>query len=420
MELILIFVQTLIHLMKQNSHDSDEILKRLFEPKPIKVKETLSELFLNRLESLEIPKTTALNLMGMSARSLDGIITGEQKMIDYTQLVKLSNFLGVQLDEVVNLYLEKVQEVHASDLNDVVSGELVKFINEKFDLAELRKVGLIKTLTDYTEINNSICNYFGLRSIFEYKEPNISIAFSAGKRAKSNCSLNNWIYLAEQKCIELRNPNIYNRENLIEYFPNIRWQSMDVENGLIKVIKQLFNIGITVVIVPSFPSVHVRGATFTINDKPCIALTDYVGFYPTLWFGLIHELYHVLFDWEDIKNSDPHISEELGLDSISPLEKAADDFAREYLFSKSKTIESSLFINNENLVRSYALNNNIDPSFVYVFNAYDAPKTDKYAWGRAKKHNPDIKKLKSKLQHDFENGTSFSDHIKKIRNTIYS
>jgi Zn-dependent peptidase ImmA (M78 family) len=311
-------------------------------------------------------------------------------------------------------------EISVGIYDKLSDSELVKFINEKFDLAELRKVGLIKTLTDYTEINNSICNYFGLRSIFEYKEPNISIAFSAGKRAKSNCSLNNWIYLAEQKCIELRNPNIYNRENLIEYFPSIRWQSMDVENGLVKVIKQLFNIGITVVIVPSFPSVHVRGATFTINDKPCIALTDYVGFYPTLWFGLIHELYHVLFDWEDIKNSDPHISEELGLDSISPLEKAADDFAREYLFSKSKTIESSSFINNDNLVRSYALNNNIDPSFVYVFNAYDAPKTDKYAWGRAKKHNPDIKKLKSKLQHDFENGTSFSDHIKKIRNTIYS
>ena len=84
--------------MGEKKSDSDDILKRLFESKPTKVKETLEDLFVNRLESLDIPKTTALNIMGMSVRTLDGILSGEQKMLDYTQLIKLANFLHMSND----------------------------------------------------------------------------------------------------------------------------------------------------------------------------------------------------------------------------------------------------------------------------------------------------------------------------------
>lgn len=402
--------------------DSDDILKRLFEPKPTKIKETLEDLFVHRLESLNIPKTTALNIMGMSVRTLDGILSGEQKMLDYTQLIKLSNFLGADLEYTAKLYLEKINEVHnvGKDINLI--NEMIEFVNDKFNLAELKKVGLIKSLTDYDDIIKSICNYFGLTNIFDYSEPDMNVAFSSGKRAKQNCSVKNWMFLAEQTCIELRNPNDYSREKLIDYFSQIRWQSMDVENGLVNVIKQLYQLGITVVFIPSFPSLHIRGATFVVNDKPCIALTDYVGYYPTLWFALVHELYHVLFDWDEILLSNYHISQEdqKSLYSQSQNEIEADNFAREYLFSKEKTSEASSFINNQDFIRQYAISNNVDPSFVYVFYAFDAPKTDKYAWGRAKKMNPDLEKLKSKLQHNFEANYSFGDHIKKMRNKVYN
>src|SRR5690606_19754745 len=131
----------------------------------------------------------------------------------------------------------------------------------------------------------------------------------------------------------------------------------------------LYQLGITVVFVPSFPSSHIRGATFCVNDKPCIALTDYVGFYPTLWFALVHELYHVLFDWEEILLNNYHISQEnkLNFDSESQSERDADNFARKYLFSKEKMQEVQSFINNPDLVRHFAISNNVDPSFVYVF-----------------------------------------------------
>lgn len=408
--------------MSDKKNDSDDILKRIFDPKPIKIRETLEELFFQRLENLDIPKTTALGIMGMSIRTLEGILTGEQKMLDYTQLIKLANFIGIELEQVATLYLEKVREVHNVGADITRTNEMVEFVNEKFDLAGLKKVGLIKSLTNYDEIIKSICNYFGLKSIFDYSEPDMNVAFSSGKRAKRNCSIKNWVYLAEQTCIELRNPNVYSRNKLIDYFPQIRWQSMDVENGLVNVIKQLYQLGITVVFIPSFPSLHIRGATFEVNDKPCIALTDYVGFYPTLWFALVHELYHVLFDWDEIQISNYHISQEgqKSLDSESQNEIEADNFAREYLFSKEKTKEAGAFINNQEFIKQYAISNNVDASFAYVFYAFDAPSSDKYAWGRAKKLNPNMEKLKSKLEHNFLDDFTFGDHIKKVRNKIYN
>ncbi len=410
--------------MSKNTHDSDDILKRLFEPQPVKVKESLLELFEQRLLSLEIRKTTALKIMGMGTRTLDGILSGEQKLLDYTQLIKLSNFLGIELDEVAKLYLEKLKETYPLSKNINQTSEIVDFLNEKFNLAELRKVGIIKSLTDYDEIINSVTKYFGLKDILDYREPQLNVVFSAGKKAKKNCSLENWMFLAEQMCIELRNPNDYNRDKLIDYFPLIRSYSMDVLNGLVNVIKHLYQLGITVVFVPSFPSLHIRGATFVVNDKPCIALTDYRGFYPTLWFGLIHELYHVLFDWDEIFSSNYHISLENQeqLDSTSQNELEADEFARKYLFSLEKTKEIGSLINNQEIVREFATVNHVDPSFIYVFYAYDAPKNNKRAWGRARKLNPtkQTEALKRKLQHNFKGNHSFDDHIKYLRNTIYN
>lgn len=407
--------------MEGGKHESDKLLRELFEPKQKKVQESLEELFLNRVASLDISKNKALKIMDMTVRSLDGILSGEQTRLDYIQFIKLANFLGVEIDIVAKLYLDKIKEVHKLEYS--YKNDIVDFINNNFDLAALRKVGLIESLTDYEHINTAICRYFGLKDIFDYSKPNIDVAFSSGKRATMGFSLDNWVWLSKQTCIELRSTYDYNRENLINYFPNIRWHSMNVSSGLVNVIKHLYRLGITVVFIPYLPSIHIRGATFCINNRPCIALTDYVGFYPTLWFALIHELFHVLFDWEEIILDDYHISLENkdNLYSISPQEEAADNFASEYLFSKEKVKKVSQLIRNHELVKEYATANHVHPSFPYLYYAYQARKTNKYAWGKARNQNPtaEMEILKKKLGNPMKSGVSFDEHIKKIRKIIY-
>lgn len=402
--------------------DPDKLLDQLFQPKPIKVEESLEELFEERIKGLNIKKTTALKMMGMTTRTLSGIVSGEQKMLDYTQLIKLANFIGIPLEKAALMYLNNVRKFHEEEIYQEKTGDLINFINDKFNLAELRKVGLINSLTDYPSIINSICKYFGLSKLEDYEEPDMNIAFSAGKRAKANCSIKNWVYLCEQTCIELRNPNEFDRNKLVEFFPQIRWYCTDVNNGLVTVIKHLFQIGITVVFYPAFPSMHIRGATFQVNQKPCIALTNYKGFYPTLWFALIHELYHVLFDWEEILVNDYHLSlerdEKISTTSNSEIE--ADDFAREYLFSKSKSNQIEPYISDHETVKAFALENHVDPSFVYTFSAHDNGKSNKRAWGRAFNKNPDISRLINKLQNQFNSNLPFNNHIKQLRTKIYN
>jgi Zn-dependent peptidase ImmA (M78 family) len=205
-----------------------------------------------------------------------------------------------------------------------------------------------------------------------------------------------WITAAKTVLAEINNPYIYNRQALIEYFPQIRWYSTNVERGLTEVIRSLFKLGITVIYQPALPTLQLRGATFAVDDKPCIVLTNYVDFYPTLWFALIHELYHILFDWDDIRVNLYHLTDD-GDDQLSvrQREDMADDFARQYLFSKEKSHEVKRFLNDRQFVENFANANHVHPSIIYVFAAWDTGSGDKRAWGRARQQSPSaIKALK--------------------------
>jgi Zn-dependent peptidase ImmA (M78 family) len=228
-----------------------------------------------------------------------------------------------------------------------------------------------------------------------------------------------WIKTALDTFKELNNTYEYNRNALIEFFPEIRWHSKSVDLGLTTIIQKLFKMGITVVFQSPLSSLHLRGATFSVNNKPCIAITDYRGFYPTIWFALVHELFHVLFDWEEIRNNQYHIStnDEEHL-SLAEKEKEADNFAREYLFSMEKMSRVKAHINDQDYIKEFAENNHVHPSFVYVFYAYDMH--DAFYWSKAQKLNPKIDKLKKLLENPWDNPMPISTFINSIRHKYYN
>jgi Zn-dependent peptidase ImmA (M78 family) len=156
---------------------------------------------------------------------------------------------------------------------------------------------------------------------------------------------------------------------LIEYIPSIRWHTTDVRNGLYQVIRELYTYGVTVIYEPYLTTIYVRGATVPVNDKPCIILTNYSPYYASFWFALMHELSHVLFDWDEIKLNQPHFSGEI--DKFDKQEVEADEFAREYLFSKDKLKAISGQIGNETFIKRFANAYDIHPSIIYNFYCWD-------------------------------------------------
>ncbi len=391
----------------------DELLNSISKPDW-----TLKGCFDDRIRELDISFTTACEVLGIQSRALKGILHGTQKNVDVTNLIKLADFLRIGKQDVFDLYLRGLNQNF--EIHEAIEPEKVKFIKENFDLAALRKVGFIKDLNDYSSLESKITDFLGLNSILEYNPPKQQAAFSEGKiKPKNNLTRDLWLTTAVQLFKEVGNPNEYDRQALIDYFPEIRRYCTSVNLGLFNVIKQLYRLGVTVAYIPSFPSLHLRGATLSVNRKPCVVLTDYKGFYSTFWFSLIHELFHVIFDWEEIRTNRYHLSDSNSEQlTVAEKELEADEFAREYLFSRDKLKQVKSRIKDSHFINNYARLQHVHPSFIYTFNAFDL-KDNREAWAIAKRNNPDITPLTDPLNNDWSNPKPLKDYVKPLRGRLY-
>jgi HTH-type transcriptional regulator/antitoxin HigA len=406
-------------MKEEGKYSFDDLMGSLFNPKEFDRKEDLKEIFETRLQELDIPATSVLDILNIQHRTLYGILNGTQKTVDFTSIIKIADFLQRPKEEIVKLYLDALENNFS--IKSVIAPQKIKFIKENFDLAVLKKAGFINNINDYSEIESKINTYFGLASILDYTRPPMDVAFSAGIiKPKNELSRSTWIKSALETFTGINNSYDYQKQSLIDFFPSIRWHSINVELGLINIIKALYKIGITVIYQSPLPSLHLRGATFAVNNKPCIVLTDYKGFYPTLWFALIHELFHVLFDWDEILSNSYHISDENSEQlTIREREEEANNFARKYLFSVEKANKIGPYLNDSIYVKEFALNNHVHESFIYVFNAYDS--NNRMAWARAREKNPEkVKDLIKTIENPWNNSRPISTFVNSMKNKFYN
>ncbi len=374
----------------------------------------LQELFDQKLAYLDITKHQASKILDIDPKTLDAILTGDNKKVDFVTILKLSEFLEITPDEIVNKYFQLVNTTHKES---ITLAKKRSYLVNHFNLPSLKKIGFIDSINDFEEIEKRINTFFGYEDIFEHSKHKIKAAFSSAKRLTNKENLEFWYAAARQSLEKTPNPNEYDREKLKAYFPQIRWHSMNVERGLILVAQELFKLGVTLIIVPKFaPDIHVRGATFSYRDKPCIALTKYTKFYGTMWFALIHELYHVLYDWDEIKKEEYHFSGEA--ESIRINENEANKFARQYLFSDEKMNVVKNRIHDPNYVKDFAEKNHVHPSIIYTFYSWDSGDDRVYA--KFDKFIPDFSKaLEPFKTEDFTKFTPIKE-ISKDRNNKLS
>ncbi|QNP54489.1 hypothetical protein H9L05_22275 (plasmid) [Hymenobacter qilianensis] len=238
--------------------DIDALLSGLMKPD----KQTLQALFDKKLLELDMALTNACKLMDIQPRTLKGILSGSQKLVDVTNLAKLANFLQLPKEQLLKLYLDVVEENFPTD---TITPDKIHFIKENFDLAVLRKAGLIDNITDFAHIEKRLTARLGLKSIFEYRKPSMDIAFSSGNfKAENNLTRSYWINAATVAFKEIDNPYPYSRDELIKLFPQLRWYTTNVDQGLVDVVKQLYKVGITVIFQQSLQTLQLRGRRSTL------------------------------------------------------------------------------------------------------------------------------------------------------------
>ncbi len=395
----------------------DSLLKGLFKHVGLR------ELFKRRIYELKLSQNAAEKMLQIGHKPLIGLLDGTQKKVDYIVLSKVAVFLGLGVEEVIDIHLRQLESNF--ELQNTTANKK-KFIKDNFDLISLRKAGVIDTINDFNEIENKIKASLSLNSIFDYKKRAFVTAFWAHSITTSNASKNAaltrdyWLTRARNILLKIDNYNYYDRENLIKYFPQIRWHSTNVELGLVHVIKVLYRLGVTVIVLPKLSSLHLRGATLIVNEKPCIVLTDYSGFYPTIWHGLIHELYHVLFDLDELKSLQYLISEDTEQTlTLDEGENEADNFARRYIFSEDQSRSVEKHIRSDSYIREVARENNIHPSIIHSYYAHDHGKDDRLAWIRARRYMPNTRIALDRLEFPFKDEVSLELTVIEKKIEIY-
>lgn len=340
------------------------------------------QLFEQRLQELAITKHQAYQVLGLDKKTIEPILDGDAKITDVANLIKIGEFLN--FDSISELIKSYIGTFSTGQLDELSKTRKANYIINNFDLDALKKLGFLKSISinDFDEIEQLIKGHFKLDSIYDY-EQKIGVAFKKSRRAKQNKMLDFWVTSVYQQFVEIGNPNPYDREALKELIPKIKPYTLDEENGLLKVTCALYYAGVTVVAHKHVTNTQVHGATFIINDKPCIVLTDLNKKYSTVWFALMHELFHCLFDYEDIKDQTFHLSAKDEPELFLNREAEADKFARNYLFNDEKLSYISPVIANELGVKRFAKANGVHHSIIYDF----------YCWDMKENYNKDYWKF---------------------------
>lgn len=371
---------------------------------------SLKELYNNKKTLLGLSDRQIQKILGIDNKTLTPILEGTAKQINFTNIIKLSHFLGITVDNLTRLYLP---DMNASQIGEIQRAKEAGYIVENFDVATLTKIKFFKPDEYSKNLSQRIINFFYLESLYDYSNDISFSAFSRTKRNSSDLMRRFWVTSAFTQFKMIDNPNKYDRQVLKELIPKIRPYTRNVKTGLISVIRALFQAGVTIIYQPSIEKLQVRGATMVVNGKPCIVLSDFQKNYPTLWFTLLHELHHVLFDFEEIEKRTYHISSGEG-DLFLMDEEKADNFAKNYLLNEDRLNYAMAYINSPNQIEKLASQWGVHSSIIYAIYCFQTKE-----WALYNKYIPKMKEALELLNtHPFERD-SLLEVVKELKETIY-
>lgn len=373
-----------------NNWNVDTLLKSIFsEDNNLDIR----ALFDEKINTYGVSKTKVLKLLNIDKDVFEQILNGKAKQPNLIHVVKIANFLEMNVDSVISALLANQSSENISSL---ASASKATFLLRNFDVKKLTKLGFFDGEDTTEQLVQRVLDFFGYQSIIDFEENLVEPLYSKAKRNFSDKMKDFWIKSAYQTFQVIANPNEYDREGIKDLVVKLKPYSQDVENGLYIVCRALYSKGVTVIFQDYLSTTSVKGATFIINEKPCIVLTDYNKKYPTIWFTLLHELHHVLFDYDIVETNSFHLT---GDEDLFLIEEKADSFARDYFMSKEKFIYLKQFINNPFLVNKFAKENEIHVSMAYSFYSwYQLKLNNKNVFGLYKKFFPNYALALSKLK----------------------
>ena len=338
----------------------DKSFSKDFEPVNLLV------LFEEKSKEHGLSVTHARELLGLEYKTLMDILKGTAKQPNLISVMKIADFLEIDINVMLRSLVANQNPKNVSKLEEARNAS---FIAKNFDVDRLYSEKFLKDKNDSSIIIDRILGFFGFGSISEYEEFRAKVGlavFSRSKRSFVDKMRYFSIHSAYRLFEVINNPNDYDREALMELMPKIKAFSQDVENGLYIVCKALYSHGLTVIFQKHLSSSQYRGATMFVKNKPCIVITDLNKNYATIWFALLHELYHVLFDDEAIQSSGYHLTNEDESQITLINEDDANDFAGDFFVDLAELKYITPHIHTPAFVNNFAKKIKVHPSIIYA------------------------------------------------------
>lgn len=381
---------------------------------------TLREMLNELITENEVPVSSLAEVIGINKDTFSDYLNGGADL-KFTQAIKFMKLLGLTESQLISAYNNEMAE---KELANIEKSERLSYVLNNFDIPTLKKLGIVKPRARIEEYEKQICSFFGFSSIYQYDDTSLmptlfsksKITIAQEKEKKMN---DFWLKCSIYSFSQINNPYEYNSELLIELLKRISEFTADVLHGYEKIVLVLFRIGVTVITQPYVSGTRAFGVTMILDGKPCIVITDMNKKYHKLWINLIHELYHVINDFDILQNLKYHISYS---DSPELLlnEERADKFALDILVAPTIQKELGRAVALPYKMKQLAEKLNVDISILYGVYLESLPKE------RQSKEFPKYANmLKSsdvairKVEFDAIPRRSLNEAIEKMKNELY-
>lgn len=294
------------------------------------------------------------------------------------QAVRIMKILGLTESQFVQAYFKEADEVDEQAFDRL---ERISYVAKNFDIPALRKLGIIRARAKMEEYEHCICSFLGLSSIYEYDDVSLlPTLFSKSKRKvaeeKEAKMTVFWLRCAYRSFTRIGNPNEYDRNLLLQLVRKAPEFTADEANGYYRFVWVLYQIGVTVLTQAYTPGTKAYGGAIIIEDKPCIVVTDMGKQYHKLWISLLHELHHVINDFELLKSMTYHFSTP-DMPDLLLNEAKADKFAYDVLVNPTVQSHLNRVMAFPSRVQELAVQLGVSPAIIY--GVYLEQLTDKEA-----------------------------------------
>lgn len=313
-------------------------------------------------------KSKIAELLGLpNYRNVTKILEGTEE-ITLKSAVGIANLVGITEEQMLD---SAYKEIKGGNMLDIDSIRQASFLYSNFDCKALKSLSLFRKDDTDEKMCNRLTEYFGYRSIFEYKVPLSpkSALFSKRKisaqEKRDRLMMNFWLTTAQRSFLEMNNSNEYDRELLKDFvLKRVKQYTMDVSSGFAIALYVLYQLGVSVLVQDYVMNTHAYGVSLIINGRPCIVLTALGGNYYKLWLTLLHELYHILNDWDYLERVGCMISDE-NESELFVSESDADRFACNCFVPQSLYPQLELIIGAKSKVNQLAQKLGVHPTIVY-------------------------------------------------------